>query len=775
MSDSDPNHQNIADIPRVSLKQTLEKLFGDEQLQRTEHIQYVADLLTSHPTDQYLKELNLDLLDFDLQTNSVVVRPAALVSSRKHTVSATPITWYVNSIAQLVKSQENALIWNILVLKAAIYLIALPDIKPELFKEDHTEHFNTVKRLFQRFRTANRILSSEKEYQNTPEYRLLWEKYLKDPSLSLVEFIRNLNEVIDEELDKESSNDFMQNLLNVIRITFNYVLQNKAKIAKASIETQLQHEFLDEDQLIAESSEIKKGQKSKALNIEQQLDDQDTRQIFVDPTIVTPLAAYSESSQSYVLPLVAKHIQRKEHLLPYSSLFPNTASISALITELYKNYIVEIKEDSKDKDKETKKKKVSLILMLSFLTGNKIQEWLRLQSKRAKNLNARQQIKQSNGQYYLRSKFSIFENKDFAYPEGLLNQTVHLDIPIPNSFIESLRDGDPIKEEDLQQHLKQLRAKFYIPKLSLIRIGSVLHQTILQRTGNKQLADLLTGIDANKSSSTSYCHQNILILQTEYVSILKELCESLSNEYQNIEYAAEKNFGSRKAPTSNVIQNIFATLKFRIISQKEDDWIVIFNHYNLWMWHFLLLFTAARPVAEFPGFLKSFSLKRKICMVSDKEVGGRQGYGRLIPLGHFVVQELQKFIDFLHYLKTQIAPSQPEISQHIQQILESKLSLLNIFQDGQWHPLRPSIVKKSNPELSLLHENWHRHTARAFLSHKISEIEILALFGHEPMQQEAAHPYSSLSISQYSSIAHILEQMKDHFNITGIELDVLTQ
>ncbi len=68
----------------------------------------------------------------------------------------------MNSIAQLAESEENALIWNILVLKAAIYLIALPDIKPELFKEDHTEHFNTVKRLFQRFRTANRILSSEK-------------------------------------------------------------------------------------------------------------------------------------------------------------------------------------------------------------------------------------------------------------------------------------------------------------------------------------------------------------------------------------------------------------------------------------------------------------------------------------------------------------------------------------------------------------------------------------------------------------------------------------
>ena len=168
MSEPNPSRQNAADIPRVSLKQTLEKLFDDEQLQRTEHIQYVADLLISHPNDQCLEGLNLDLLDFDLETNSVVARPAALVSSRKHTVSATPVIWYLNSIAQLAESEENALIWNILVLKAAIYLIALPDIQPELFEEDHTEHFNTVKRLFQRFRTANRVLSSEKEYQNTP-------------------------------------------------------------------------------------------------------------------------------------------------------------------------------------------------------------------------------------------------------------------------------------------------------------------------------------------------------------------------------------------------------------------------------------------------------------------------------------------------------------------------------------------------------------------------------------------------------------------------------
>ena len=151
MSEPNPSRQNAADIPRVSLKQTLEKLFDDEQLQRTEHIQYVADLLISHPTDQCLQGLNLDLLDFDLQTNSVVVRPAALVSSRKHTISATPVTWYVNSIAQLAKSEENALTWNILVLKAAIYLIALPELRPELFKQAHNRTLQYRKALSHSF------------------------------------------------------------------------------------------------------------------------------------------------------------------------------------------------------------------------------------------------------------------------------------------------------------------------------------------------------------------------------------------------------------------------------------------------------------------------------------------------------------------------------------------------------------------------------------------------------------------------------------------------
>ena len=748
------------DLPMISIKRTIEKLFGDEQFERAQHINFVIELLSSQQTDNCLDGLNLDCFDIDVEFQSNLPKPSVISFNKKVKISDLPITSYVNSISQLSESQTHAKNWNILVLKAAIYLIALPELKPDLFKQAHAEHFNTVKRLFQRFRTANKNLDTEKKYHNTEEYKRLWNVYLKDLTLSLEQFIQHLITLDTDELP-----EFDRNLLNDIRITFNYILKNKAKIARASIDTQLQHQFLDEEQFIEESIEIKKGASPKALSIETLIDKPINRQIVVNPTDVTPLAAHSETSQNYVLPLVAKHIQRKEHLLTSSSFFPNPSSVNHLLKRLHVDY-------------SEHQNKSALILMLAFLTGNSVNEWLYIQSKRAKNLNNRQKLIYKNDQFFLNSHFNVFENRNFEYSTSLLNQTIYLDIPIPNLFIEDLRKMDSVSFDDIQQYLRKLRQELLIPKLSVIKVSSLLHHTVLAKTGNKQLADLITGIDANQSSSISYCHQNIPRLHAQYVDILKSLCADIASTYESCVPSPPDSiihFGSRKAPKPQIITEIFAVLKFNIFSQAEDDLISIFNHYNIWLWHILLLFTAARPVAEFPGFLKNFNLKRQILMVSDKEAGGRNGFGRLIPLCSFLVEEIKKFLKFLEYFSIQIMMSHPALSDAIQQIEASKLPFLGIIQNDEWKPLSHSTVKNFHPELGLAHENWHRHTARAFLTHKFSEPEILALFGHELMQQEAAHPFSSLSLSQFSKIADVLEQMKTYFKITGVEAHVITQ
>ncbi len=155
------------DLPMISIKRTIEKLFGDEQFERAQHINFVIELLSSQQTDNCLDGLNLDCFDIDVEFQSNLPKPSVISFSKKVKISDLPITSYVNSISQLSESQTHAKNWNILVLKAAIYLIALPELKPDLFKQAHTEHFNTVKRLFQRFRTANKNLDTEKKYQNT--------------------------------------------------------------------------------------------------------------------------------------------------------------------------------------------------------------------------------------------------------------------------------------------------------------------------------------------------------------------------------------------------------------------------------------------------------------------------------------------------------------------------------------------------------------------------------------------------------------------------------
>ncbi|MTD11655.1 hypothetical protein GIX10_09475 [Acinetobacter sp. YIM 103518] len=749
------------DLPVISLQKMLEKLFGDEKFERAQHINFVIKLLSLQQADNFLDGLNLDCFNVDVEFQSNLPKPSVISFTKKVKISDLPITSYINSISQLSESQTHAQNWNILVLKAAIYLIALPELKPDLFKQAHAEHSNTVKRLFQRFRTANKNLDTEKKYHNTEEYKRLWNVYLKDPTLSLEQFIQHLITLDTDELP-----EFDRNLLNDIRITFNYVLKNKAKIARTSIDTQLQHQFLDEEQFIEESIEIKKGAKSKALNIETLIDEPINRQIVVNPTHVTPLAAHSETSQNYVLPLVAKHIQRKEHLLTSSSFFPNPSSVNHLLKRLHVDY-------------SEHQNKSALILMLAFLTGNSVNEWLYIQSKRAINLNNRQKLIHKNDQFFLSSKFNVFENRDFEYSDNLLNQTIYLDIPIPNLFIEDLRKMNSVSFDDIQQYLRKLRQELLIPKLSVVKVSSLLHHTVLEKTGNKQLADLVTGIDANQSSSISYCHQNIPRLHAQYLDILKSLCADIVRKYESGVTTSPSDstlyFGSRKAPKPQVITEIFAVLKFNIFSQAEDDLISIFNHYNIWLWHILLLFTAARPVAEFPGFLKNFNLKRQILMVSDKEVGGRNGFGRLISLCPFLVEEIKKFLNFLEYFSIQIIMSHSHLADLLQQIKTSQLPLLGIIKNNEWISLSPSIVKNFHPELGLDHANWHRHTARAFLTHKITEPEILALFGHELMQQEAAHPFSSLSLSQFSKIADVLEQMKDQFKISGIEVHVIIQ
>ena len=59
------------------------KLFGDEQYERTQHINFVVKLLSSQQTDNFLVGLNLDYFDIDVDFDSQLPTPPVIAFTKK--------------------------------------------------------------------------------------------------------------------------------------------------------------------------------------------------------------------------------------------------------------------------------------------------------------------------------------------------------------------------------------------------------------------------------------------------------------------------------------------------------------------------------------------------------------------------------------------------------------------------------------------------------------------------------------------------------------------
>src|SRR5690606_26918761 len=100
--------------------------------------------------------------------------------------------------------------------------------------------------------------------------------------------------------------------------------------------------------------------------------------------------------------------------------------------------------------------------------------------------------------------------------------------------IRGLKRKPILEQLDISKALQQCREVLYIPSLTSKKLSTLLHANIYHMTGNAQLADILTGIDANRSCSISYCSCSISYcsypvyrLQREYVETVQKLSKRL--------------------------------------------------------------------------------------------------------------------------------------------------------------------------------------------------------------------------------------------------------
>ena len=659
-------------------------------------------------------------------------------------VSKHPICAYLYSVDQ----HEYPIIqrWAVHNLHAACILKAIPN-------PTEKDHQTTIIRVFNRFRLANEAYAASQQgkqlnrYQQ--EYLWLWEQ-LPSHEITLADFVKSLR-----ELENDSKlNRFQYLLLLDIRRFYDYVLALKPKKHYSAPPKHIDEPiYLDEHNAILHCPYDMPQKQHPALFYEELQDEQPNQQYSINTAQVSPLTSQSSFLQHRVSKLTQQHIIRQQHNFSCSKHYPDFNSLSLLVQHCHQLYL-----------NHQKKNKAYLFILLSFLSGVPIEQWLYLQSKQRYALNKRQKVIFENDQYFLRSKFTLFEDSAFEYKDQLLNQVTHFDLPLVKELVEGLRQQPILKQEQVAHALKKCREELFIPSLSTKKISVLLHHCIYHYTPNEQLADILTGIDANRSVSISYCSYPIYRLQQSYQGTVHQLSKDLAKEIYVIDDEQQR-FGSCKAPKPAIVTAIFAYLQHQIIqAEHQGKMLDMFNHYNVWLWHILLLFSAARPVSDFPGFLKNFDLKQQWLWLSDKEIHSRTNDGRLIPLCDFVVKQIRLFITYLN----EFQQLYPEHQPYIQEILSSKKPLLSVYQHGQWQALSPHLVNSFTRIMQLDHANWLRHTARAYLTEKADENFILALFGHEQNQQEMRQKFSSLSLQQYKELANCLNNMQHAYQIDGM-------
>ncbi|WP_180027713.1 hypothetical protein [Acinetobacter sp. YH16032] len=716
------------------------------QLLQQEFIhEHYAEILSQYLKGKvYILELK-QLLNPEITTEYDYIQMCLLSPP---SVSQHPICAYLYSVKQHL---QHSVIqqWAIHNLHAACILKSIQN-------KGNKDHQTTIIKVLDRFRLANEAYDASQQVKplskSQRQYLWLWQQ-LPEDEIRLYEFVQYLRRL---ETNPQLTR-FQYLLLLDLRRFYDYVLALKPKKNNSpSVKHVNEPHYLDEQGAILCHPQDMPQKEDPALFYEKSQDEQPDPQYAVDTAQIFPLATQSSFLQHKISQLTQQHIIRQQHDFTCSKHYPDFNSLSLLVQHCYQHYL-----------NNPNKNKAYLFILLSFLSGVPIEQWLNLQIKQRYALNKRQKLILENEQYFLRSKFTLFEDANFGYKDQLLNQVTYFDLPLVKELVEGLRKPPIIKQEQVAHALKRCREELFIPSLSTKKISVLLHHWIYQHTKNQQLADILTGIDANRSVSISYCSYPIYRLQKCYQTTVKQLSHDLAQQV-HFTHDEQLRFGSCKAPKPQIVTAIFAYLHYQIIqAQHQGKMLEMFNHYNIWLWHILLLFSAARPVSEFPGFLKNFDLNQQWLWVSDKEIHSRTDDGRLIPLCDFVVKEIRKFIAYLK----QFQQLYPEHKSHLQEILNSKKPLLSVYQHGQWQALSPHIIDQFTNIMQLKQPNWLRHTVRAYLTDKADENLILALFGHEQNQQEMGQKFSSFSLQQYKELANDLNDMQHAYQIDGMYED----
>lgn len=306
--------------------------------------------------------------------------------------------------------------------------------------------------------------------------------------------------------------------------------------------------------------------------------------------------------------------------------------------------------------------------------------------------------------------------------------------------------------------LKELGNHYNIHTLSQSRLTSAIHTVIRRIIANPHVADLLSGVSTKHAPSIYYTSPALEFLELVYQRTLSKLeGKGRSSERFSFEKANPRSIGSYRTITKDSAKKFMSTLHLNV--EQAEDFVSKHNALTTWLWHVLLLQTAARPVNHFPGTFSDIDLQSNWIMISDKERREVASH-RIIPLSDFASKCLNRYKLYLNHIKNTRGLFSHNLLVHFQKILTGELPILFYMVGEHFEAVTPNLVELHIPkELPRYPLNWPRHFCRSFLEKKTPDNLIKAIYGHEEFELELLNPMSSLPIVELKKTTECFENI----------------
>lgn len=578
-----------------------------------------------------------------------------------------------------------------------------------------------------------------------------------------------------------------------IRLAYEVVAEDKAFIGKTYSKSDdtdnnsagLNKVFLDSDDEPLRVTVFGVSHQNDNVSSNENLADDDPEKLLDNDFKPSKYTAKSAELQQWKIKNNFRHARRNQFGFPTSLRQLSLLSIQILFDRVWQLLMV-----TGDDNRSS-----YLVILMSLLSGRKIQEVINELSKEKSQRTWLSSKKRIDESYYA---LKIVVNVTMNRRSHLLQHRKSIDnefiLLLPTQLHSIIENTVNIENTDISEILKNLQEQLDLPALSYQHINSALYLIIKNKLNEPLHADLITGVDVRHSSPLYYTSIDSNSIENTYRSaillmgkhcpnvIQAKLRQDYKSKSENIE--RQSYIGSEMALNKLTCQKFFAELANgaesfngrleRNLSIRKDRYIEQFNAYGIWLWHIIMIQTGIRPVVHAPGVLNQLDFIAELFWVSDKEERQGQEQGRLIPLSKFLIIAIQNYIEYIKAFASLHNVIYPSEQFPIDDILNSRQPLIQIFSKNPkgFSGITPSKVRYQLKSFFSHQDNWLRHQLRSMLVNRAPEHLICALYGHEYPDQEAMHPMSSLSINELKKISGCLDKVACELNLKQVEVTI---